>query len=178
MVNLDQLALRGRRAYELGRARLAARVALVLIPASALCLLEERGRPTCACAAILLLATSVWLRWRDRRGAQAASTGLLAGSIPLVAGLVLARLGVRCDEVSSAPLCTAVSLLAGAGAGVVVAVREARQRARLGSWLTAIAIAALAAGLGCLRLGVAGLGGVAVGMAVGALAAAVASPSR
>jgi hypothetical protein len=144
----------------------------LLIPASAICLLEERGRPTCACAAILLLALSVWLRWRDRRGMQLASTGLLAGSIPLLGGLLLARLGIRCDDAASARLCSAISLLAGAGAGVVIAVREARQRARLGSWLTAIVIAGLAAGLGCLRLGIAGVAGVAGGMAASAIGAA------
>ena len=143
---------------------------------TAICLLEERGRPTCACAAVLLMALSVWLRWRDRRGVQVASTGLLAGSIPLVVGLLLARFGIRCDDAASARLCTAIALLAGAGAGVVIAVREARQRARQPSqtnnWLTAIVIAGLAAGLGCLRLGVTGLAGVAGGMAAGALAAA------
>jgi hypothetical protein len=103
---------------------------------------------------------------------QIASTGLVAGSVPLVAGLLLAHLGIRCDDDASARLCTAFSLLAGAGAGVVIAVREARQRARLGSWLTAVVIASLAAGLGCLRLGIAGLAGVAGGMAAGAIAAA------
>jgi len=172
MVNLDQLATRGLRAYEVGRARIAARVGLVLIPASAICLLEERGRPSCACAAIVLLALSVWLRWRDRRGTQIASTGLVAGSIPLVAGLLLARFGVSCDDVASARLCTGVSLVAGLGSGVVIAVREARQRARAFTWLTAIGVAGLAAGLGCLRLGIAGLAGVAGGMAAGTIAAA------
>ena len=169
MVNLDHLAARGLRAYELGRLRVAARVGLVLIPASAICLLEERGRPSCACAAVLLLALSVWLRWRNRRGIELASTGLVAGSIPLIAGLLLARAGVNCDDAASARLCTAVSLVAGIGSGVVIAAREARQRARLASWLTAIAIAGLAAGLGCLRLGIAGLAGVAGGMAAGAM---------
>ena len=131
MVNLDQLAARGLRAYELGRLRVAARVGLVLFPASAICLLEDRGRPSCACAAMLLMALSVWLRWRNRRGIQLASTGLAAGSIPLVAGLLLARAGVNCDDAASVRLCTAVSMIAGVGSGVVIAVREARQRARV-----------------------------------------------
>jgi hypothetical protein len=137
-----------------------------------ICLLEERGRPSCACAAILLLALSVWLRWRDRRGVQIARTGLVAGGIPLVVGLLLARAGVSCGDAASARLCTVVSLAAGIGSGVVIGVREARRPARLSGWLTAIVIAALAAGLGCLRLGIAGLAGVAGGMAAGTIAAA------
>jgi hypothetical protein len=172
MMNLERLASRGLRAYEIGRARMAARVAPVLLPAAAICVLEQRGRPTCACLAISLIALSVWLRWRDRRGVQVARTGLLAGSIPLVVGLALGRLGVRCDDAPTASLCTCVSALAGVGAGVLVAVRETREGAGLGSWLTAIVVAALAAGLGCVRLGVAGLAGAAGGMAAGAIAAA------
>jgi hypothetical protein len=177
MVNLDRLSARGLRAYELGRARVAARVALVVFPAVAICLLEPRGRPTCACLAVALCALSVWLRWRDRRGTQAARTGLMAGGIPLLAGLILARFGVRCDDAAQTSLCTCVSALAGVGAGVLIAVREAtdvapaESRPRFSSWLTALVIAGLAAGLGCVRLGVAGLAGAAGGMLVGAIAA-------
>jgi hypothetical protein len=117
----------------------------------------------------LLLGLAVWLRWRGRRGIEAVTTGLLAGSIPLAAGFVLAR----CAADGSASLCLGFSVLVGLGAGAVIAVREARQRERFWGWFTAGAVAALAASLGCVRLGVLGVAGVVVGMAAGTLAAAL-----
>jgi hypothetical protein len=172
MVNLEYLRARGLWAYETGRARMASRIALIVIPVAVVCLLEARGREACTCVSVVLLGLAVWLRWRDRRGTEAVTTGLLAGSIPLAAGLVLARLGLRCGADGSAALCLGFSVLVGLGAGAVIAVREARQRERFWSWFTAGAVAALAASLGCVRLGVFGVAGVVVGMAAGTVAAA------
>jgi hypothetical protein len=172
MVNLEELRARGLRAYETGRMRTASRIAVLLIPVAAVCLLETRGREACACLASLLLGLSIWLRWRDRRGTEVVTTGLLAGSIPLVAGLVLARLGFRCDSAGAASFCTTFSLLAGVSAGLWVAFRSTRGHARFWTWFTAGAIAALAASLGCVRLGVVGVASVVFGVAVGTAAAA------
>ena len=172
MVNIEQLRTRGLWAYETGRVRTASRVALILIPAAGVCLLEANGRQACGCFSVLLLGLAIWLRWRDRRGMETVTTGLLAGGIPLVAGLVLARLGFHCGSTGTASMCTGLSAIVGAGAGVLIAVRERRGHARLWSWLTAGTVAVLAASLGCVRLGVMGLVGVVVGMALGTLAAA------
>ncbi len=172
MVNLEHLRARGLWAYETGRVRMASRIALIVIPVAVICLLETRAREACGCASVLLLGLAIWLRWRDRKGTEAVTTGLLAGSIPLAAGVILARLGLRCGADGSASLCLGLSVLVGLGAGVVIAVREARRRERFWSWFTAGAVAALAASLGCVRLGVLGVAGVVVGMAAGALAAA------
>lgn len=169
MVNLEQLTLRGLRAYEVGRLRMALRVLLVLTPAIVLCAFEARTRETCVCVGAVLLSLSVWLRWRGRDGFEAVSTGLLAGGIPLVLGLVLARLDVHCSSAESEAFCLGFSGLIGLVAGVVIAVREARRRSRAWSVLTAAAICILAASLGCLRLGVASVLAVAAGTAVGAM---------
>jgi hypothetical protein len=171
MVNLEQLRDRGLWAYETGRMRMASRVALLLIPLAVVCLLEARGREACACLSVSLLGVAVWLRWRDRRGSDAVTTGLLAGSIPLVAGLVLARLGLRCGAGGSSSFCLGLSVLVGLGAGALIAVREATLRHRAWSWVTAGLVATLAASLGCVRLGIIGFGGVVLGMAVGTAAA-------
>jgi hypothetical protein len=103
---------------------------------------------------------------------ETVTTGLLAGSIPLVAGIVLSRLNLRCDTAGAAPYCTAFSALIGVSAGAVIAVREARGRPRFWGWLMAATIAVLAASLGCLRLGVAGIASVVLGIAMGSVAAA------
>jgi hypothetical protein len=167
MVNLETLTARSLRHYELGRLRMAARVAIVLAPIVAICLLEPIGREACACCAALLSTTSVWLRFRNRAGVESVSTGLLAGGVPLAAALVLARVDPECTTAGLLSYCTGFSLLLGAAAGAVVALRE-RSRTLLAShWLLAIGVAVLTASLGCVRLGVASVVGVAVGLLVG-----------
>jgi hypothetical protein len=96
MVNLETLTAQSLRHYELGRLRMPARVAMVLAPLVAVCLLEPIGREACTCCAALLLAASVWLRFRNRAGVESVSTGLLAGGIPLAALLVLTHLDPGC----------------------------------------------------------------------------------
>jgi hypothetical protein len=174
MVNLEQLRVRGLRAYEVGRLRVAARVAFLLVPVAAVCLLETRGREACVCLAALLLGLAVWLRWRDRHGMESVTTGLLAGSIPLAAGLVLAGLDLRCGLAGEETFCTAFAVLVGGAAGALIAVRERRWRGRFWGWLTAGSIAALAASLGCVRLGVVGIASVLAGIALGIAATAIA----
>jgi hypothetical protein len=167
MVNLETLTARSLRHYELGRLRMAAGVALVVLPIAAVCLLEPTGREACLCCAALLLTASVWLRFRSRAGVESVSTGLLAGGIPLAALLVLTRIDPRCASAGLFSYCTGLSLLVGAAAGAVVAVRE-RRRATLSShWLLAVGVALLTASLGCARLGAASIVGVALGLLVG-----------
>lgn len=169
MVNLDELSLRGSRAYELGRLRVALRVVLVLAPAVLVCAFETQTREACLCVGVLLLGLSIWLRWRDRSGLEAVSTGLWAGGIPLALGLALGRLGVHCDSEKLSELCLGFSGLVGLVAGAVIAAHEARQRSRAWGVTTAAAISILAATLGCLRLGIASVLAVAAGTMVGAL---------
>lgn len=169
MVNLDELSLRGMRAYEVGRLRAALRVCLVLVPAVLLCAFEARAREACICVGALLLAVSVWLRWRDRDGFEAVSTGLWAGGIPYALGLVLGRLGLHCSSEELAVYCWGFSGLFGLVAGAIIAARETRQRPRVTGIATAAAVSVLAGTLGCLRLGLASVLAVSVGTVVGAL---------
>lgn len=173
MVNPEELTLRGLRAYEVGRAWKAARVALVLVPIAALCMLESTGREACACLAVVLLGVATWLRWRDREGSESVTTGLLAGVLPLFAGLTLARLDIRCGLGGEETYCTAFSVLVGTLSGLVIPFREARWRKRFTSFLTAGTIAALAASLGCIRLGVVGVASMVLGIALGSISGGV-----
>ena len=167
MVSREHLRSYGLRAYEVGRLRAASRVGLVLVPVVAVCLFESRGREACACCASLLLSMAIWLRWRDRAGLESVATGLQAGSIPLVAGLLLERFDLRCGLAGASSLCTAFAVLLGGAGGVFIGVREHEGRARLGSWIAAGVIAVLASSLGCLRLGVVGVASVVTGVALG-----------
>lgn len=89
--------------------------------------------------------------------------------MPLGAGLLLARFDLRCGLAGGEAYCTAFSVSIGALAGIVIARREARWRRRLASFVTAGVIASLAAGLGCVRLGVWGVASMVVGIALGSM---------
>jgi hypothetical protein len=169
MVDLERLRSRGLRAYEGARLRMALRAIWILVPLFAICwTVGDRG--LCACLMPLVAALVVWLRWRDRRGSDDASAGLVAGALPLVVGLVLTSLGAHCGGT----LCWIFSAVAGVAAGAWVAGDVRRRGPTLASWLAVTSIAAAAAVLGCSALGVLGIAGVLGGMSVGtALGAAL-----
>lgn len=168
MVDLERLKNRGLRAYEGARLRMALRIVVFLAPAFAGCWIMGE-RELCTCLMPLLAAFVVWLRWRDQRGVDDVTAGLVAGSIPLVAGLLLTSLSTSCGG----PMCLSLSSLAGVSAGVWVALQERRRPSPpLSSWLAATSIAATAAVLGCSALGVLGIAGVVAGVALGSLGTA------
>jgi hypothetical protein len=162
MVDFERLRSRGLRAYEGARLRMALRAAWLLLPMFAICW-AVGDRELCACLMPLMAALVVWLRWRDRRGLEDASAGLLAGAVPLFAGLVLTLLGAHCGGW----LCSLLSALAGVAGGTWVAADVRRRGPTLASWLAVTSIAAAAAVLGCSALGVLGTVGVLLGVAAG-----------
>lgn len=172
MVSREQLLTGGLRAYEIGRFRAALRIALIVIPLAALCLVESEGREACACLGVGLLALCIWLRWRSRRGFEIVTTGLKAGAVPLVTGLLLDQFEVQCSLDDASSLCTVFAVVVGTAAGTYIGTRDRDWRGRFGSLLTAGAVAALAAALGCVRLGVLGVASVFGGIALGILAMA------
>lgn len=80
-MNREQLKRGGLRAYEVGRLRMAARAAWVLVPTVLVCAVVTGRGEACACLGVMLLAISVVLSWRDRRGADSVRYGLLAGAL-------------------------------------------------------------------------------------------------
>ncbi len=162
MVDLERLKARGLVAYELGRLRSAARIALYVAPAATLCFLLAPNKEHCSCLLAVLLAAAIALRWRDRSGSESVTTGLLAGSLPLAVGLLLAT-----DPSCNRPLCIAISAVAATAAGIWVGFRQRDPAKRRTGPLVACAIAILAASVGCLPLGVFGVLGVVAGIALG-----------
>lgn len=175
MVSREYLRAYGIRAYELGRLRTASRIALVLIPAATVCLFERQGREACACFATLLLGVAIWLRWRNREGFDCVTLGLQAGSLPLIAGLLLDRFQLRCGLAAGASFCTSFALFVGAAAGFCIEARSLQGRSRWWSWFGAASVATLAASLGWVRLGLVGLTSVVLGIVLGSLITAAAS---
>ena len=178
MVSREHLRQSGLRAYELGRLRSAARASWFLVPVALLCALETGAAETCACVGTLLLAASVFFRWRSRRGTESVRDGLIAGSLPLAAGLVVARIAPNCAGAPLVSACTAVCLAIGLPAGIWLGTRAARGVATVPHVLAAAGIAALAGSLGCVGLGVAGIAGTALGLFIGSASGALAARWR
>lgn len=168
MATREQLKRGGLRAYEAGRLRMAARAAWVLAPTVLVCALGTGRGEACVCVGALLIAGSVVLRWRDRRGVDSVRYGLLAGALPLLVGLVIARVAPDCGDARLVSVCTAACLGLGLPSGIWLGHRLARREAPISTWVAATSIATLAASLGCIGLGFAGLTGAIIGLLVGA----------
>ena len=169
MVNRDELRRGGLRAYEIGRLRAAVRAAWVLVPTALVCAFETGAGEACACVGSLLLGVSIFLRWRDRRGAHSVRDGLIAGLLPLIVGLLVNHFAPGCANAQLFSWCVAACLGAGLPSGAWLGVRLVRGAGTKATWFAAGGIALLTAMLGCAGLGITGIIGAAIGLAVGAI---------
>lgn len=158
MVDVELLAARAQRVAARSRARMAGRIAVVVIPLTCISLMSGGHVGVCACLGLVLLAVTAYWRWRDRVGTDAVTVGLWVGAIPLVAALGLKACGFECAQdwaIAEAELaCFAAGAVAGIGASLLVA-RASQDRHR--RWLITLLVASLTAVLGCTGLGVAGV---------------------
>lgn len=162
MRDLETLKRDARAAYERGRFITATRIAAVVVPITALCAFETRSVLRTGALGLVLLVLTVALRWRQPHGFATVSAGLRSGMLPLAAALGLCRFAPGCPPHVALALCTAAGLLAGAVAGRSLTGIELRRHQQL----SAAAVAAVTAALGCLAFG--------AGIALGAGAAVAA----
>jgi hypothetical protein len=158
--DLSRLA---RRAYELGRLKLAGLEGLVTVPlaiAGAGCC--ALGHASVVVGGIALYGAFVLARWRGGGWGRGAYPGLIAGAI----AFAIAYAG--CLVLDAPMLRLGACLLGGLLAGVGLGVRAARVMARdRGPFLFAAGgLAALAGAVGCVFAGAGGILGVAAGVAV------------
>ncbi|HEX6099193.1 MAG TPA: hypothetical protein VF432_22965 [Thermoanaerobaculia bacterium] len=161
-----------RHAYERGRVKKGLRQALFVLPVALLplypCMAAGRGM-----LMLLLLATLgallVLCHWRGQDYARGANIGLIAGLSPLLLPVVTSWISPVCSTIICGFL-PAASVAGGffgalslAGAGLL------GERPSPGFWLAAISVTVTLGAAGCLHVGLAGLAGLALGLAVGAL---------
>jgi hypothetical protein len=174
-----ELRLHARRAYELGRVRVAARAAgaALLIAAAALAL----GRPlfpTAPIALVLTIAAGV-LVFRGRAGGRAVWPGLAAGTGAMLLPIALTTAGCALFGPGCMRFCLPTCVVAGCMLGASLALLGAREEQGGEFLLAGIGTAALAAALGCPVAGAAGVAGMALGvLAAGAPVWVVARPQR
>ncbi|HEY8019554.1 MAG TPA: hypothetical protein VIH93_00540 [Thermoanaerobaculia bacterium] len=167
------LAARARRAYERGRLRwaLARAAAAVAVAAIALIGCPAPGAPaTCAVALGVVLAACGWRGGPWGRGAR---LGFLVGLAPCLLPAA-ARAAHACCESLCLTLPT-VCLSGGIVAGLLLGWLGLRVHGDRRFWLAAALAASLAGAVGCLNAGLAGLGGMALGLLAGAAAPVLAA---
>jgi hypothetical protein len=169
------LLARARRAYEWGRVRAALPRLLFVAPLTVLSLVAcgryaATGAVSVALALILLACL-----WQGRQAGRGARAGLLAGLGPLWLPLGVPVSAHACTE-SSCLLFPLACVAGGILGGLVVWRLGARAScggvcdASCASYaLAALSVAALTGSLGCLVAGLAGVLGMILGMAGGAL---------
>ena len=166
----EDLRARARRAYERGRLRRALPVAVAIPPVASLAFVQcVDPLPSVLCALALAVGVAVLL-YRGQDWGRGARAGLAAGMAPFAFPILV--------EASGSPaLCELLPWFCAAGgvfAGLVLASRRrALVKKPSAYWIAAALVAALAGAVGCLIAGVAGLLGLAAGLAVGAAPALV-----
>src|SRR5690606_1271468 len=128
-----------------------------------------RSNEICLCIGLALLGLATFMRWHSRSAADCVRLGLLAGGIPLVAGLAMSRLAPLCAELSQSTSCSVLCFSVGVPAGLWLGFRLARNGAASWTRLAAFGTATLAASLGCLELGLGGIAGATIGLGLGIL---------
>ncbi len=173
----SELLERAKGAYERGRARRAARVAVFVLPMIAISLGCCSRHDVSLIAGTVLMGLAVGFKWRGGPWDRAVRPGLLAGVVPLLLPLVAGACGPGSDGCARYgwPLCVLGGLLAGA---VVVrhALRQPGEERRV--FLVAAGALAMAAGsLGCVLVGLSGVAAMGAGLVV-VSAPAVWRPAR
>lgn len=165
------LALRARRAYEWGRVTRGAGLGVVVATLGAVALVGCSHRRETALVAVAVALGVALAEWRGldwRRGARA---GLAAGFAPFLFP-VAARWFELCTvgsiACSAAPFLCFVGGLAG---GALLGFGPASRPHGRAFWASAVAVTVSLGAVGCLSAGLAGLAGMAVGLAAGAVPA-------
>jgi hypothetical protein len=171
----ENLTARARRAYESGRLRwaLARAATAAAVTAIALVGCPAPGGPA-ACIVALGAVVAACL-WRGGAWARGARLGFLAGLAPC-----WLPAAARATHVCNGSLCLAlpnVCLTAGVVAGLLLGWLGPRLPGHGDRrfWLAAAAAAVLTGATGCLAAGLAGVGGMALGLLAGAAAPVLAA---
>lgn len=171
MATLDEneATRRARRAYELGRVRLALlrTVPIALLVAGYLWL--EGLAPITLAAAAALYAVGLAFVWRGQIAGRALLPGFAAGLLALCCSRASPACERLCEGWLAASLCLPFCTLGGVAAGLVIAALAWRQSGAGRYWLYASAVALLTGSLACSCVGLGGVIGTAAGLALAGL---------
>ena len=167
---MEQIDLRSRarRAYELGRARASAKAAGAALLLAAVAIVLGRPLDLTAVLSAALVPLVFVLAFRGRAAGRAVWPGLAAGGAAMLLPLAVRTAGCELFGPSCMRFCLPAAILGGAIAGAGIGLLAARQGENDREFLlSGMAIAGLAASLGCTLAGASGV----LGMAAAAVAA-------
>jgi hypothetical protein len=170
-MNDAMLLTAARHAYERGRVKKGVRRALLVLPVTCLplsaCMTAGRGAlmlfVIAAVAALMVL-----FHWRGQDFARGANVGLVAGLSPLLLPFAASWIAPVCSTLICG-LLPAASIAGGFVAALCLAGGSLGERAGAGFWTAAVSVTVILGIAGCLHIGLAGLAGMALGLAVGSL---------
>jgi hypothetical protein len=173
----EALKGRARLAYERGRWTRALIAAAPIPPVASLAFVRcAQPFTSVVCSVALALLVAVLLQ-RGRDWGRGARAGLVAGLAPFLLPIAIETFG-------SPELCEQLPWFCAAGgvcAGLILALALRRRGVPImdprSYWMAAGLVTLLAGAVGCLLAGAAGLGGLALGLAAGAVPALVARPA-
>jgi hypothetical protein len=170
----DILPVRARRAYERARWSRALLVAVAIPPAASLAFLQcAQPLESVVCSVALAVLVAAFLH-RGQDWGRGARAGLVAGMAPFLFPILIETFG-------SPELCEQLPWFCGAGGVAAGLFLGTRGRTRIAEpkayWTAACAVALLAGAVGCWLAGAAGLAGLAVGFAAGAVPALALRPA-
>lgn len=178
-MNDAMLLTAARHAYERGRVKKGVRRALLVLPFTCLplyaCLAAGRGTLMLVVIAAVA-ALMVLFHWRGQDFGRGANVGLIAGLSPLLLPFVTSWIAPICSTLICG-LLPAASIAGGfmaslclAGGGMTRFRRDfLDERPGAGFWIAAVSVTVTLGIAGCLHVGLAGLAGMAIGLAVGTL---------
>ena len=182
-MNDAMLLTAARDAYERGRVKKGMRRALLVLPFTFVplyaCVAAGRGAlMLCVIAAVAALV--VLFNWRGQDFARGANVGLIAGLSPLLLPFVTSFIAPICSTLICGLLPAAsiaggfVAALCLAGGSLARFRRDSLddffdRRPSAGFWIAAVSVTVTLGIAGCLHVGLAGLAGMALGLAVGTL---------
>lgn len=166
---LAALRSRTKRAYEWGRVRTALGLSIptLLLGVCVAALVREVSWPL-ALGTLLYLA-SVVLLWVGKAPGRSVLPGVVYGLLPLTGGLVSRFNGHVCLGLSCYSSCLLYCVAGGVAAGVLVSRLAARSESSTAVFLSAAATSLLTGAIGISCVGVHGLVGMALGVALGAV---------
>lgn len=168
--DLARVERRLRRAYELGRLRLAVVgvLPLVLVVAFAVLLTHRPGSALAFGVATVLSGASMLFYGREPQ--RAVLPGVLTGLFPLTLALCANHMH-RCGADVCTTLCLPACVVGGVVSGLAVAAIGHRRQAGPGFSLSASGLSLLTGAMGCTCLGYAGVVGLFLGFAAGSVPA-------
>ncbi|MFN8943713.1 MAG: hypothetical protein ACK5WZ_03720 [Pseudobdellovibrionaceae bacterium] len=157
-MNNEQIKMKARRVYEIGRIRSASQFILFVLPVIIISFVTCVSPFLPILMGSLLASVIFLMKWRGEEYGFAAGSGFKAGLIAFIIPLLLHLFDICCEGNLEVLFCVLSGALGGAILGIQVSKSTRPHKYR--ALLFAVGISGLTAALGCLSLGVGAVAGL------------------